>query len=225
MQIIADFSLQLCQFEFISIIGASGCGKSTVLELFAGITKPDTGSIIFEGQDISGKSGFFGYMPQSDLLFPWLTLSENALLPITIQKKDKKIALERMRQLAEEFGLLPFLHHLPYQLSGGLKQRAALLRTCMFGSDILLLDEPFANLDALTRMALQSWLAEIRNKLGLSIILVTHDIDEAFLLSDRILIMGKTPSQIEKSYSKTEHQYQNPLIAASLKQEIIKLLS
>lgn len=180
--------------EFISIIGPSGCGKSTLLEVIAGITKPDCGSIVKSGADISGKPGFMGYMPQDDLLLPWLSLLENAILPDRIQGKEIKESRQKARDLLPDFGLEGYQNHLPWQLSGGMKQRASFLRAVMSETEILLLDEPFANLDAITRLQMQKWLFSLRTKLSQTIIMVTHDIDEAIRLSDKIYVMDKNPA-------------------------------
>ncbi|HQO47238.1 MAG TPA: ABC transporter ATP-binding protein [Candidatus Cloacimonas sp.] len=185
--------------QFVSIIGPSGCGKSTFLELLAGITKPDQGNIILEGVNITGKTGYLGYMPQDDLLFPWLTTMQNILLPVKVKNGNEKEAKKKIMELLPLFGLQNYTDHLPYQLSGGLKQRVALLRTYMCSTEILLLDEPLAKLDALTRSQLQIWLKDIVHLLNLTVILVTHDIDEAILLSDRIDLMRINPGTFIES--------------------------
>jgi len=190
-QVLCGISFKLQQDEFISIVGASGCGKSTLLELLAGISLPDKGKIYYDGELITGKTGILGYMPQEDLLFEWLKSIDNILLPLRVKGNLDKAQRSKAIELLPVFGLEGYKDHLPWQLSGGLKQRVALARTYMTGSKVLLLDEPLANLDAITRNALQDWLKEIVSKLGLSIILVTHDIEEAIKLSDRILVMKK----------------------------------
>ncbi len=208
--ILQDLSFQMDAGKFVSVIGSSGCGKSTFLELLAGITKPDTGDIYYKDKQITGKSGLLGYMPQSDLLFPWLSVVENVLLPVRVKSGNIKAARTRIDELLPVFGLQEHAGHLPYQLSGGLRQRVAFLRTYMMDTDLLLLDEPFANLDAITRLQLQLWLKDITSKLKLSIILVTHDIDEAINLSDEIHVMQSQPGkfvevfQIDKSLTKDE---------------------
>lgn len=198
--VLAGLDFEIAEREFVSIIGSSGCGKSTLLELFAGITKPDLGDIVFEGKVITGTSGMLGYMPQEDLLFPWLNTLQNVLLPVRIRGGNYAMAKLKALDLLPTFGLDKHAKHLPYQLSGGLKQRAAFLRTYMTGSSLLLLDEPFANLDALTRLQLQDWLLEIKDRLELTIIMVTHDIAEALKLSDRILVMGGSPGKFINTY-------------------------
>ena len=199
--ILQDASLELYENEFLSILGASGCGKSTFLELLAGVTKPDSGQIIHQDEDITGKGGYLGYMPQEDLLFPWLNVTENALLPAKIKKQNLKEARQRLEKLLPIFNLEAHAKHLPWQLSGGLKQRTAMLRTAMTEAPVLLLDEPFANLDAITRRQLQLWLKGISKELGSAIILVTHDISEALLLSDRVVLMQGPPGKFTSEYT------------------------
>lgn len=194
VQVLKDISFEVAEHEFISIIGSSGCGKSTLLELIAGITLPDSGNVFERNNDITGKAGLAGYMPQDDLLLPWLTLIENAILPCKIKHHNIKKAKEKVMNLLPDFGLAGYEYHLPWQLSGGMKQRAAFLRTVMSEAEILLLDEPFANLDALTRLQMQEWLISIQAKLKQTIILVTHDIDEAIRLSDTIYVMDSLPA-------------------------------
>ncbi|MDD2228494.1 MAG: ABC transporter ATP-binding protein [Candidatus Cloacimonetes bacterium] len=185
--------------EFVSIIGSSGCGKSTFLELLAGISKPDNGQIHLNQQDITGKAGFLGYMPQDDLLFPWLNTMQNILLPIKVRSGNLAEAKGQVMELLPMFGLENHAQHLPNQLSGGLRQRVALLRTYMTNAKVLLLDEPLASLDSLTRSQLQTWLKDIVRLLNLTVILVTHDIDEAISLSDRIELMTKDPGTFSQS--------------------------
>lgn len=188
-KVLHGINLKLEENEFISIVGASGCGKSTLLELLSGISLPDSGDIYYDSQMVTGKAGILGYMPQDDLLFPWLKTIDNILLPVRVQGKNIHIEREKAARLLPVFGLESYADHLPWQLSGGLRQRAALARTYMTGSKVLLLDEPLANLDAITRSGLQDWLGEVVHNLSLAIILVTHDIDEAIKLSDRIEVM------------------------------------
>lgn len=192
-----DFSIHTG--EFVSIIGPSGCGKSTFLELLVGISKPDCGQILLSQKDITGMTGYLGYMPQDDLLFPWLNTIQNILLPIRVRNGDISKAKQQIDEMLPLFGLENHAQHLPHQLSGGLRQRVALLRTYMCSSKVLLLDEPLASLDSLTRSQLQTWLKDIVRKLNLTIIFVTHDIDEAICLSDRIELMSKEPGSFTQS--------------------------
>ncbi len=219
--ILDEVNFSLREGDFVSIVGPSGCGKSTFLELLAGITKPDSGNIVYRGTDITGASGHLGYMPQDDLLFPWLDLSENILLPVRVKKGDLKAARRRISELLPEFGLAEHSRHLPYQLSGGLKQRAAFLRTYMTGASVLLLDEPFASLDAITRKQMQAWLKEITSRLGTTVILVTHDISEAIFLSGKVHLMRSKPGTFIQEYQVAQFRQRGEAGLNELKQEIM----
>ncbi len=217
-----DFCLE--EAQFISIVGPSGCGKSTFLELLCGICLPDRGSIIYAGECITGKTGILGYMPQDDLLFPWLNVIQNILLPVKLKGGSIKNATEKAEKLVSLFGLENHLQHFPALLSGGLKQRVALLRTYMTDAKLLLLDEPFAKLDAITRSQLQLWLKELVARLNLTVILVTHDIEEAILLSDRIDLMSMAPATFIRSFGVDEQLKADQSKALALKTEILSLL-
>jgi len=222
--ILSELDFELDEYEFVSIIGSSGCGKSTFLELLAGISLPDGGEIKYKGKSIIGKSGILGYMPQDDLLLPWLSVLDNSLLPIRIKGRLSESAQNTAIKLAIEFGLENHLSHHPWQLSGGLKQRAAFLRTCMTGADVLLLDEPFANLDAITRNALQDWLKDVKQKLGLTIILVTHDIEEALKLSNRIVPMTKNPGKMLEAITSGAFDFSDKNDKSTIKNLIMRAL-
>jgi putative hydroxymethylpyrimidine transport system ATP-binding protein len=223
-KVLQDLSFTMDEDSFVCIVGASGCGKSTFLELLAGITKPDEGQIYFRDNVITGKSGFLGYMPQDDLLFPWLTVEENALLPWRARSKSISEGKARITELLPVFGLQDHARHLPYQLSGGLRQRTAFLRTCMMDTSLLLLDEPLAKLDAITRMQFQLWLLDINTKLKLNIILVTHDIDEALLLADVIYVMNNKPGRFKSSYDLRKQAKDNIEDMLKLKNEILRIV-
>jgi len=196
MKILDKVSLGVQKGEFVSILGPSGCGKSTLLKMVPGLIKPDTGKIVLEGHIVNGRITKVGYMAQKDLLAPWKTLLENVALPLLVNGTDRSKAYQRINELLPTFGLEGFANHYPHQLSGGMKQRAALLRTILIGSDVLLLDEPFAALDALTRENMQEWLLSIWEKFKPSILFITHSIDEAIFLSDRIYVLSKRPGQV-----------------------------
>lgn len=217
-----DFAME--KESFICVVGSSGCGKSTFLELLAGITQPDSGEVFFKGKKITGRSGWLGYMPQDDLLFPWLSVVENVLLPVRVKNGDISSARRRIFELLPDFGLQEHAHHLPYQLSGGLRQRAAFLRTCMMNTELLLLDEPFASLDAITRLQLQNWLKDIVSELKLSILLVTHDIDEAINLADEIWVMKQRPGKFIASFESGEEIRKEEKARADLKNNILELV-
>lgn len=193
-----EFSIR--EGEFVSLLGPSGCGKSTLLKLLTGVIAPEKGHILTDGQEIRGITEHFAYMPQNDLLFPWKTILENVCLYGRIhggQEQGKKEALSQMGA----FGLEGYENEYPSALSGGMRQRAAFLRTLLCRADILLLDEPFGALDVITRGEMQDWLLGVRARLNRTVLLVTHDMDEAIYLSDRILILdpgsGRIGSEIE----------------------------
>ena len=223
--ILEDVNFTMEEEGFVSVVGSSGCGKTTFLELLAGITKPDKGEIYYQGERITGKTGLLGYMPQDDLLFPWLNVQENALIPVRVRNGDIKAAKARIQELLPVFGLEGHIKHMPYQLSGGLRQRAAFLRTCMMEAKLLLLDEPFASLDAITRIQLQNWLGYIARELKLSIILVTHDIEEAINLSDTIMVMRKQPGKFVCSFKLDRSNKMNEMEVLKLKKEILELVA
>ena len=185
--------------EFVSVLGPSGCGKSTLLNLLAGILAPEGGCIRVDGRPIAGMSAHFAYMPQNDLLFPWKTIMQNVCLHGSLHGAER-IARERARALFPLFGLSGYEDAYPDDLSGGMRQRAAFLRTALCDADILLLDEPFGALDVITRGDMQDWLALMRHHLGRTCLLVTHDIDEAVYLSDRVLVMGGRPAVLCGEY-------------------------
>jgi ABC-type nitrate/sulfonate/bicarbonate transport system ATPase subunit len=192
------------QGEFISILGPSGCGKSTFLNILAGVLKPDGGSVHVDDVPVEGLSSHFAYMPQQDLLMPWKTILENVCLYGTIHHQKKQIKKQAIANFAK-FGLEGYENKYPKELSGGMRQRAAFLRTALCAADIMLLDEPFGALDVITRGEMQDWLLNIRQELNRTTILVTHDIDEAMYLSDRILIMNKNPASFNKEITLQKH--------------------
>jgi len=181
--------------EFITIIGPSGCGKSTLLQLIAGLQQPDNGTIKIDGHVERNRLGRTAYMPQDDALLPWRTILDNVILGPEIhggRRQAKKRALDLMPM----FGLAGFENSFPSQLSGGMRQRAAFLRTFLAGQDIILFDEPFGALDALTRHDLQNWLLEIWQHFHYTIIFVTHDVEEAIFLSDRVVVLSPRPGTV-----------------------------
>jgi ABC-type nitrate/sulfonate/bicarbonate transport system ATPase subunit len=196
--VIQDVSLSLMENEFVSLLGLSGSGKSTIFNIISGLMLPDRGEVIIKGQDYTGRTGKVSYMYQKDLLLPWLKVIDNVSLPLVIRGEDKKMAREKAAGYFETFGLDGFEDKYPFQLSGGMRQRAALLRTYLFSSDIMLLDEPFAALDAITRSHMHYWLLRTLKKLNSSVLFITHDIDEAILLSDRIYILSDRPAKIKE---------------------------
>ena len=195
----AGISLAVNPGEFVSIIGPSGCGKSTLLNIIAGLDQPDTGTVELD-EELDGKLtddrlGRIGYMQQKDLLLPWRTVLDNAALGLELQGMPRRQARRRALELTELFGLKGFENQYPFALSGGMRQRAAFLRTMMLDQGVMLLDEPFGALDALTRVQMQEWLMDLWGNLRKTIILITHDVDEAILLSDRVYVLTARPGR------------------------------
>ncbi|MFY9323276.1 MAG: ABC transporter ATP-binding protein [Syntrophomonadaceae bacterium] len=217
-----NISLSVNQHESVVIMGPSGCGKSTLLNIVAGLISPDKGQILIDGQDWTGKTGRVSYMQQKDLLLPSRAILDNVAIPLILKGTPKKQARHIARQHLEEFGLSDFSGYYPRQLSGGMRQRAALLRTYLFASDILLLDEPFAALDAITRRRMHLWLKELQARYQWSILFVTHDIEEALLLADRILVLSSRPASILEELSVS--QQLDMQAQQSIKSAILRLL-
>lgn len=196
--IIQDISMELREGEIVSLLGASGGGKTTLFNIIAGLSQPDEGSIQMNGLDITGKPGHVSYMLQKDLLFPYRTIVDNVALPLLIRGEKKAAAREKAASYFEEFGLSGTESKYPSQLSGGMRQRAALLRTYLFSEKVALLDEPFSALDMMTKSAVHEWYLDVMEKIKLSTLLITHDIDEAILLSDRIYLLTGKPGTLTK---------------------------
>lgn len=191
---ISDFSLDIQPGSFVSIIGQSGCGKSTLFNILAGLLPPTSGRITLDDADITGHAGMVSYMLQKDLLLPWRTVLDNVIFGMEIQGVPKAEARARAVPFLDRYGLGGFAESYPGMLSGGMRQRAALLRTLLCNKEVILLDEPFGALDALTRAHLQDSIMQIHASLGNTMIMITHDVDEAVLLSDRIVMMTNGPS-------------------------------
>ena len=187
--------------EFISIIGPSGCGKSTLLNILAGLDHPSSGTVYLHGHPTAQRLGRVGYMQQKDLLLPWRTVLDNVILGLELHRVPRRVARTRAFALLEQFGLKGFEHTYPYALSGGMRQRAAFLRTLLPEPEVLLLDEPFGALDALTRTQLHTWLLGLWETLHRTIVLVTHDVDEALFLADRVYVMTARPGRITRILS------------------------
>lgn len=202
-KVIHDISFDVKDGEFVSILGPSGCGKSTLLNLLAGILTPDSGEVFIDDVKISGMSRHFAYMPQNDLLLPWKTILDNVCLYGEIHKTKGAMKQTAREQMAR-FGLQGCEDKYPSELSGGMRQRAAFLRTTLCEADIYLLDEPFGALDVITRGDMQDWLGRLCSDLKKTILLVTHDTDEAIYLSDRILILGTPGEGIRREIRITE---------------------
>lgn len=195
-QVLSDVSLTLHEGEIISLLGVSGSGKTTLFNVLSGIYKPDSGNVYLKDEDVTGKPGKISYMLQKDLLFPFRKVIDNVALPLILKGTKKKEAREIARPLFATFGLEGTEMKYPSQLSGGMRQRAALLRTYLSSDGVALLDEPFSALDTITKSAIHKWYLDVMQEINLSTVFITHDIDEAILLSDRIYILSGKPGSI-----------------------------
>lgn len=196
--VLENVSLTIKDGEFVSLLGPSGSGKSTLFHLIGGLFAPDSGSITLDGEDITGKRGKISYMPQSPSLFPWRSVIDNVLLAQELKEKPNR---DKAIEMLNKVGLSEYKESYPRELSGGMKQRAAFVRSLLSPQKAMLLDEPFSALDEFTRMEMQKWLLSIWEEAKPTVLFVTHDIEEAIFLSDRILILGDRPATIVKEIS------------------------
>ena len=196
LETLASIDLVVNLGEFVTVIGPSGGGKSTLFNIVAGVDQPSSGVVAIDGNATGVRAGKSGYMPQQPLLLPWRTVEENVMLGLDVRRVPRKKAQQEARELLKRFGLAEFAHNYPATLSGGMRQRVALLRTVLFNSSFLLLDEPFGALDALTRLSLQMWLLELWQTFHSSVLFITHDVREAILLSDRIYVLSSRPARV-----------------------------
>jgi ABC-type nitrate/sulfonate/bicarbonate transport system ATPase subunit len=197
LHVLSGIDLTIEPGSVVAVVGPSGCGKTTLLEIVCGLQLPDAGGKVeLGGLDVTGQRGHFAYMPQRDALLPWRTALSNATLGLELKGVSRKEAHSRAQELFRVFNLAEFSHYYPKQLSIGMRQRVALLRTFLFPSTFMLLDEPFASLDAITRMNVHLWLMEMWKRLERTVMIVTHDIDEAIFLADRIIVLSTHPGAI-----------------------------
>ncbi|EQK05886.1 TPA: ABC transporter ATP-binding protein [Clostridioides difficile] len=218
IEVLKDISIDVYEGEFVSILGPSGCGKSTIFNIITKLTDYDSGKV-----NINGK---YSYMYQKDLLLPYKTIIDNVSLPLILKKEKKSKARSMVKPYFEVFGLSRYEDKYPSELSGGMRQRANFLRTFINSNDIMLLDEPFGALDSLTKTSMQKWLLDVKKKVNSTILLITHDIDEAIMLSNRIYVISKKPSIVKKEFvidsrKLNEDNLENII---KLKKEIISLL-
>ena len=193
---LANVDLEVPSRSFVTLVGPSGCGKSTLLRVLAGLLIPSRGEATVGGDDVVGRPGSVAFMPQRDLLLPWRRALGNAVLGAEVSGVDEDVAAQRARELFPPFGLAGFEEYWPSQLSGGMRQRLALLRTFLIDRAVLLLDEPFGALDAITRQDMHVWLQDVWQSDRRTVLLVTHDVEEALVLSDAVLVMSPRPGQI-----------------------------
>src|SRR6201985_791980 len=197
VRVLEALSFDIHARDFVSIIGPSGCGKTTIFNIIAGLIEPDSGSMQYLGQEIDSLRGRVGYMMQKDLLFPWRTVLGNVLLGLETRGVDRAAAEEKAREYLKNFGLAGFENAYPKTLSGGMRQRVALIRTLIMDPDILLLDEPFSALDYQTRLYLEGVLKDAVQTYNKTVILVTHDVDEAVALSKRVIVLSGRPARVK----------------------------
>jgi ABC-type nitrate/sulfonate/bicarbonate transport system ATPase subunit len=198
---LAPITLSISPGRFVSLIGPSGCGKSTIFNIIAGLLEPTGGQVLIDGLEATGSIGRVGYMLQKDLLLPWRTVLDNVVLGMEIQGVRLRQARSRALPLLQRYGLSGFEYLYPSALSGGMRQRAALLRTLLFDTDVILLDEPFGALDAQTKLQMQEWLMRLWSDFSKTVVFVTHDIEEAIYLSDEVHVMASRPGRIIETIS------------------------
>lgn len=215
-KIIDNISINVEEGELVSILGPSGCGKSTIFNIIAGLLKQDSGKV-----DVNGK---LSYMYQKDLLLPYKTIIDNVSLPLVLRKEKKSEAREEVRQYFKVFGLEGYEDKYPKELSGGMRQRANFMRTYVNSNDIMLLDEPFGALDSITKSSMQKWLLDIRKKVKSTILLITHDIEEAILLSDRIYVISNKPSSVSMEIVVDRDRIGDVEYSFKLKKDILDVL-
>lgn len=225
LKVIENFSREIQDGELVALVGPSGCGKSTLLHIAAGLEKPTSGAMLADGLPIQGPHPERTLMFQENALYPWLTLAQNVALALEFQKIGKQKALAQAREWLAKVNLKNFEDYFPHQVSGGMRQRAALARAFISHPKALLLDEPFGALDALTRMTLQDALRQLIREAGPTVLLVTHDVDEALFLADRILVFSQRPATVLKEFSLAQHNKTHDLSEfAAMRREILGLL-
>lgn len=198
VQALAPVTLEIEPGEFVSIVGPSGCGKSTIFNVVSGLLTPTTGTVSLDGKQITGRTGHVGYMLQKDLLLPWRTVLDNIILGADLRGRATPQERQDAADMAIRYGLGDHLDNYPHALSGGMRQRVAVMRTLALDHSVMLLDEPFGALDSHTRMLMQRWLLDVWREQQKTILFVTHDIDEALFLSDRVVVMSPRPGRVQE---------------------------
>ncbi len=225
LRVIEDFTRDIDDGELVALVGPSGCGKSTLLHMAAGLERTSGGRVLADGQEIRGPHPARMLMFQENALYPWLTLEQNVALALEFQRNDKRKARDLARQWLAKVQLAGFEEYFPQQVSGGMRQRAALARAFVSQPKALLLDEPFGALDALTRMTLQDVLRQLIREVAPTVLLVTHDVDEALFLADRILVFSARPATVLKEFNLAHHEKSHDLSEfAPMRREILSLL-
>jgi ABC-type nitrate/sulfonate/bicarbonate transport system ATPase subunit len=229
VKVLADVSLSIGAAEFVSIVGPSGSGKSTLFHIVGGLERPDRGHVIMDGRDVTGARGLISYMPQQSALFPWRTVAENAAVALEVAGVPRREALRRATAGLAKVGLSGYEAAYPHQLSGGMQQRASFLRALLAPQELMCLDEPFGSLDALTRLSMQLWLLAQWEESRRSVALVTHSIEEALFLSDRVYVLSNKPTTVLREIvvpfarPRSEDVLTDPLLA-QLRREIYTIM-
>ncbi|RKU28864.1 ABC transporter [Candidatus Poribacteria bacterium] len=227
LNVLEDLNFKVNEAEFIALLGPSGCGKSTLFNIIAGLIPPESGAMFLNGEYVDSHTDAFGYMQQKDLLLPWRTVLKNVLIGPEIRKDTEEYVRSKALSLLSQLGLQGFENSYPNQLSGGMRQRVALVRTLLCNKEFLLLDEPFGALDAMTRTVMQTILLEMWGKKKQTVLLITHDVEEALCLADRIIVLTPRPASIK---SKIDINLERPRCTTdisyiNLKKEIIDILT
>jgi NitT/TauT family transport system ATP-binding protein len=225
--IFSDFSLSVTENGFTVLLGPSGCGKSTLFDLLSGVVPADTGTLRWRGRQLPHLGGVAAYMQQKDLLLPWFSLMDNALLPVKTVNGDVKAAENRAMALFDRLGLKGYEGHMPREVSGGMGQRCALVRTLMFDRNLVLLDEPLSALDAITRRTLQSLLLLLQTEFDKTLVMITHDIEEALLLADELVLLTPRPMAVQERFvlkSPKPRRFDDPELLA-LKSHVLGMLT
>lgn len=216
-KIIENISINVKEGELVSILGPSGCGKSTIFNIIAGLLKQDSGKVKIDGH--------LSYMYQKDLLLSYKTIIDNVSLPLILRKEKKSEAREKVREYFKIFGLEGYEEKYPKELSGGMRQRANFMRTYINSNDIMLLDEPFGALDSITKSSMQKWLLDVRKQVKSTILLITHDIEEAILLSDRIYVISNKPSSVNVEINVDRNRVDDIEYSFKIKKDILNVLN
>lgn len=216
-KIIENISINVKEGELVSILGPSGCGKSTIFNIIAGLLKQDSGEVKIDGH--------LSYMYQKDLLLSYKTIIDNVSLPLILRKEKKSEAREKVREYFKIFGLEGYEEKYPKELSGGMRQRANFMRTYINSNDIMLLDEPFGALDSITKSSMQKWLLDVRKQVKSTILLITHDIEEAILLSDRIYVISNKPSSVNVEINVDRDRVDDIEYSFKIKKDILDVLN
>ena len=227
-KVLENVNISLNKGEIVSLLGVSGVGKTTLFHILSGLSCPDEGKVFFNGEkDITGVPGSVSYMLQKDLLLPYKKVADNVAMPLILNGMKRKDAVAKVNDLFDEFGIEGTQGMYPVELSGGMRQRAALLRTYVASKGVALLDEPFSALDTITKKMIHKWFLDVMGKIDLSVFFITHDIDEAITLSDRIYVLGGSPGQVVKEIDlggKKKKEFELTPEFLEVKKEVIEAL-